>query len=224
MCQLEPNYEEASHGRKGKFEDQKSMLLVGFNQSFGIRRLLVDTKGKRIQLIDEEGFLEDKQFMDIKQIAYNKIVAVTYDVFYYVIQYEGQNSDYSILVNKEPYSGQTQNWASSICLVPGFNLDYFPYAISKEYRSICLLDLREKTKQRIVRLYSQPTNSKFSTRLLMLEDEGSDTCSLYTDVRHIGLVRITFSADFLHSLQEAYEHSEEYSEEREGSNRQISNY
>jgi hypothetical protein len=41
--------------------------------------------------------------MDMRQIAYNKVVAVSYDACYYILQYEGKESDYSILVNKEPY-------------------------------------------------------------------------------------------------------------------------
>lgn len=146
--------------------------------------------------------------MDLKQISNSKVIAVTYDAHYYIIQYEGQESDFSILINKEPHVGQSQNWASTIQLIPGFNIDYFPFAIAKEYRALVLLNLKEKTKERIVKLTSQPTNSKFSTRLLVLPEDDDESCSLYTDVRHIGLIRILLTGDYLRELAEQYPESE----------------
>jgi hypothetical protein len=59
-----------------------------------------------------------------------------------------------------------------------------------------------------VKLTSQPTNSKFSTRLLVLPEEDDEACSLYTDVRHIGLIRILLTGDYLRELSEQYPESE----------------
>jgi len=46
---------------------------------------MVELNKKKVSIIEEEGFLEDKSFMDIRQIQHNRILAVTYDAFYYVI-------------------------------------------------------------------------------------------------------------------------------------------
>lgn len=128
--------------------------MAGFNAILGVRRFICDLKKNKLTVLEEEGFLEEKSFMDLKQISETKVVAVTYDAHYYIIQYEGQETDYSVLINKEPIVGQSQNWASTIQLIPGFNLDYFPFAIAKEYRALVLINLREKTKERIVKLTS----------------------------------------------------------------------
>lgn len=79
-------------------------------------------------------------------------------------------------------------------------MEYYPFAIAKEYRALVLLNLKEKSKERIVKLTAQPTNQKFSTRLLVLPEEDEESCSVYTDVRHVGLIRILLTGDYLREL------------------------
>jgi len=42
----------------------------------------------------------------------------------------------------------------------------------------------------------------------VLPEDDDESCSLYTDVRHIGLIRILLTGDYLRELAEQYPESE----------------
>ena len=92
IVQLDPQFDSYSQGsnrQKKVVNENRLFILAGFNCAHGIRRFVCDLNKKKLTVIEEEGFLEEKSFMDLKQISYNKVVAVTYDAHYYIIQYEG---------------------------------------------------------------------------------------------------------------------------------------
>jgi hypothetical protein len=71
LCQLNSEFEyyepKYPSGRPSKYAEEKSqIILVGFNSKLGLRRLQMDSKSKKMSLIDEDGFLPNKSFMDLK--------------------------------------------------------------------------------------------------------------------------------------------------------------